>query len=166
MKWLALRLLWAFVLILVLAGCSKLETLLPRYSDNAIERIHLVATDDVNQSSALAVDIVFIYEEALVAQLTKYTARKWFDEKTQFQLQYPGKLVIFNYELVPISQPTLIPKKEKSKFPIPYQKAFTVMVYANYIKESADYTLDISPYKKPTLTFGKSKVTVVESSKS
>lgn len=151
-------------LALSLTSCAGLKSLLPRYSDNRIEQVHLIASDDVNQSTPAAVDIVFIFEQALVAQLSKYTARKWFDEKLQFQLQYPDKFAIFSYELVPVSQATLNPKKEKSKFPAAYQKAYKVMAYANYLVESDDYTLDITPFKRPTLNLGAKKVTITDGS--
>ncbi|MBL4671446.1 MAG: hypothetical protein JKX81_04230 [Arenicella sp.] len=149
-------------LFLGLSACKGLQGLLPRYSDNQIEVVHVIAADDVNQSTPVAVDIVYIFEEALVPQLRGYTARKWFDEKRQFQLQYPDKFVIFSYELVPVSQATLKPSKEKSRFSTAYQKAFKVMAYANYLTESDDYTLDITPFKRPTIILGSKKITISE----
>ena len=155
-------LLLAMMMMVSLSSCTQLELVLPRYSDNAIQTVHLVATDDVNQSTAVAVDIVFLFEDTLVTQLSKYTARQWFTERRQFQLQYPGKFVVFSYELVPVSQVILKPDKEHSKFPIPYQKAYKVLLFANYLKESPDYTLDISPFKKPRITLDKAKIDIVE----
>jgi type VI secretion system protein len=150
------------LLCISVSACKGLESLLPRYSDNRIELLHLIATDDVNQSTPVAIDIVYIFEEALVPQLSAYTARKWFDEKRQFQLQYPDKFVVFSYELVPVSQATLRPEKEKKKFPKAYQKAFKVMAYANYLAESNDYTLDITPFKRPTISLGNNKISISE----
>ena len=160
-----LKIALIIIMFSCVSACSKLEVLLPRYSDNAIAAVHMIATDDVNQRSAVPVDIVFIFEEALVKELIQYKARKWFDEKAQFNLQYPGKFAIFSYEMVPVSQATLKPKDEKARFSIPYQKAFKVILYANYLNESADYTVDLSPYTQATVTLGNSKVVVVESAK-
>ncbi len=147
------------------AACSTLEDVLPKHSDNRVERIQIVATDDVNQDTAVAVDVVYIFEEALVTQLLKYSARKWFTEKEQFRLQYPSALAIFDYELVPVAQQILIPKKNKKVFPKAHQKAIKVMLFANYLLDKPTFSADITTFKKPLITLAKSKISVAESAR-
>ncbi|MEM7358194.1 MAG: hypothetical protein AAF431_03745 [Pseudomonadota bacterium] len=151
--------------MLGLTACSSIEKLLPRYSDNQIKNIHLAASDDVNQSTPVAVDVVFLFDDILVTQVAKYTARKWFEEKLQLQLQNPDKFVTFSYELVPGAQAVLTPAKEKKKFPEAYQKALMVMAFANYLDESEDYTINLTPMKNPELLLGQRKITLKDAKK-
>ncbi len=148
--------------VMWVTACSNVQSLLPRYSDNRIHTVHLITTDNVNQSTPVAVDIVYVFEEDLVPQLSTYTARKWFNEKYLLLRQNPTTLAIFNYELVPIAQAAFTPSKQKDKFPRAHQKAHKVLIYANYLVESTDYTLDISPYIRPTINLGEIEITITD----
>lgn len=124
----------------------------------------MVATGDVNRSIGVAIDIVFVFDETLASQLVRYPARQWFALRPQLELQHPGKLAIFNYELVPESQQRLFPGKNRSKFPKAHRSAKLVMVYANYILQDANSTADITAFKTPLITLEFDTISVVEKS--
>lgn len=145
--------------VVCLTACAGL---LPQYSDNRVQRVHIVAAPNVNHSTPVAVDIVYVFEESLLAELSTYTARKWFEEKWQLQRLYPSGFTVFDYELVPTAHATLSPHKEKKKFPKAHEKALKVLAYANYLIESNKYTLDISPYKRPTINLGEEKMRLAD----
>ena len=121
-----------------------------------------MTTKDANQSIVIAVDIVYIFDETLQAQLASYSARNWFKEKSRFQLLRPNQFANFSYELVPEAQQVFVPKK--MSFPEQHHKAKRVMVFANYVLDQPTFSVDITSFTKPIITFQKAQISVVESS--
>lgn len=152
-----------FLLVMIgLVSCTNLGDSLQIPTGNRIKTIQISTTENANQSTAVAVDIVYLFEERLATTLSKYTARQWFSERAAYQLQHPNDLTVFNYELVPNSTVTLQPSKEKNRFPMSHQKAVSVLVFANYLTEKSDYTLNITAFVNPEVILGQRKMTVVD----
>jgi len=152
--------------ILLFAGfissCSGLKAVLPSPKNNELKTISLITTSNVNQSTAVAVDVVFVFEQTLAEQLIKYTPRNWFKEKEQYQRQYVDKLVVFNHEMVPVSQEILRLKDERKRFNVSHKKAVRVIIFANYLKDSTYYTIDITSHQHPVITLDQIKLTIAE----
>jgi len=63
--------------------------------------ITLVAAQDVNQNSPLALDLVFVRDFAALEKLLTMPAAKWFSSKEELLKTYPNALSIKSWELVP-----------------------------------------------------------------
>jgi type VI secretion system protein len=83
-----------------LAGCSWFRSPLIK-----ADRIDLIATPQANHNSPVAVDIVVVYDEAVLQKLTAVPASEWFEKRTQFQLDAPNQIqVVRSLEVVPSTQ--------------------------------------------------------------
>lgn len=149
-----------FLLLVSLAACTQIDSLLPKYSSTVIKSVSLIMSQDANQNSALAADIVFIFDETLANQLGQNSARQWFANKEQLQNLNPKKLVVFNFELVPGAIESLNFSEQAKRFPQSYIKASRVLAFANYIKDSKENTIDIGTIKSPILSFGADKASI------
>ncbi len=67
-------LLWS----LLLAGCAALRPAPVEDDDFIFTRIEITADHDANQTSPTPVDLVFVYEEQMLARLQTMTAAEWF----------------------------------------------------------------------------------------
>ncbi len=63
--------------------------------------VTLVASDDVNGNSPVAVDVVLVTDDALVDRLTALPASKWFDGRADLVASFPKGLRYQSWELVP-----------------------------------------------------------------
>lgn len=83
---------------------------------------------DANASSAIAVDVVVLYDATLLEQLLKLRAADWFAQKEQFQKDHPSQILVRGWEWVP-SQPV-------GRVEVPYSAgARKVVLFADYSSE-------------------------------
>lgn len=68
-----------------------------------VEAVRVRASADANTSSATPVDMVFVYDEGLIASLQSVTATEWFDRRRQFLRDFPDGLKVKSWEIVPAS---------------------------------------------------------------
>ena len=61
----------------------------------------LVAAPDVNQNSPLALDLVFVRDQATLDKLLTLPAAKWFASKDELQKTYPNTMTVRSWEMVP-----------------------------------------------------------------
>lgn len=69
--------------------------------------VRLVADPEANQTSAVAVDVVLVYQNELVETLRDLTARAWFEQRSQLRRDHPNpkkSYEAFSLELVPGQQ--------------------------------------------------------------
>jgi type VI secretion system protein len=57
--------------------------------------------DNANDNSAIAVDMVVVYDPKLVDSLLKMTAADWFNKRDQMEKDYPDTLKVSRWEWVP-----------------------------------------------------------------
>ncbi len=151
--------------LVLLPGCDVSEKIMPGlYGEPAhqVKSIELFSTQDMNQSTAVPVDLVFIFDARLVDELAGMTARSWFSTRQGFMASYPQALVVSSYEFVPGFFATIDPASIKAASGIDAKKAQAVVLFADYLTESKAYTLDISGFKKPVITLGKTTISVSE----
>ncbi|MDE1180919.1 hypothetical protein [Paraburkholderia sp.] len=67
----------------------------------AWDHITLVASDDVNNNSPVAIDVVFITDETMVARIAELPASKWFAARDDLVSTFPKSLQVKSWELVP-----------------------------------------------------------------
>jgi type VI secretion system protein len=68
-----------------------------------LETVQVRASADANTSSATAVDMVFVYDPAVIDVLQAVPASDWFNRKRQFLLDYPKGISVMSWEIVPSS---------------------------------------------------------------
>lgn len=103
-----------------------------------VDTVSIYTEADTNQNSAIAVDLVFVYDQELAKQLGKMSASKYFSSSKQLLLDNPSLLDIWHWELVPgqIVQ-NFSPPQEKGD-------AFAAYVFANYLTPG-DHRIKVSP---------------------
>ena len=66
-----------------------------------LEEITLAAEDDANSFSPTAVDVVLVFDEAVVNRLQGLTAANWFAARDQINRDFPDGLFVRSWEVVP-----------------------------------------------------------------
>jgi type VI secretion system protein len=87
----------------------------------------LVAAPDVNQNSPVALDLVFVRDQATLDKLLTLSAAKWFASKEDLLKTYPNTFTVLNWELVP--QQVLQLSEEALGSP----RVAGMLLYANYL---------------------------------
>lgn len=116
-----------------LSSCTN--DFLPELS---IDTVSVYTDPDANQNSAIAVDLVIIYDQELEKTLGQMSAAKYFASSKQLLLDNPSLLDIWHWELVPgqIIQDFSPPQEQGD--------AFAAYVFANYLT-SGDHRLKVAP---------------------
>ncbi|SAL24464.1 hypothetical protein AWB69_01784 [Caballeronia udeis] len=92
------RLLMAIGCACVLASCGMLGLSGEKASWS---QVTFVAGDDMNNNSPLAVDVVLVSDEAMLARLAELPASKWFAGRADLLSTFPKSLRYRGWELVP-----------------------------------------------------------------
>jgi type VI secretion system protein len=116
---LLLMLLWS------LAGCGLFGGG-PKAVKPGWKALSLVATEEVNANSALAVDIVLVRDSKLLDLLLAMPAAKYFSASSALQRSYPGQMAVLAYEITP-GQRIDIPRASFSG-----DKVWAALAFANY----------------------------------
>ena len=92
----------------------------------------LSAASNANQNSPVAVDVVMVLDEAMLARVTELTAAKWFGARADLQKTFPQSLSYLSWELVP-GQTIRVPAGA-----IGSPRVAAVLVFANYTTPGAN----------------------------
>lgn len=104
----------------------------------SIESVSIYADPDANQNSALAVDLVLVYDLELVKTLSKMSAAKYFSDAKQLLLDNPTLLDIWHWELVPGQiVDNFTPDQDDGD-------SFAAFVFANYLTDG-DHRVKVAP---------------------
>jgi type VI secretion system protein len=120
----------------LVAGCSTIDSATKMVS-NALgfgpkpttpdwRSVTITAADDANQNSPVAIDLVFVREQALLDTLAATPATRWFTSRGDIVRSFPEGVGVISYELVP---------KQSVKVPdnlFKTQRALGVLAFANY----------------------------------
>lgn len=107
------RALLALGLAGLLAGCKTISSAVglgPKPVTPDWKSLALRADEDANANSAVALDIVFVRDTALLDALTAMPAAKWFAGRADMQRSFPEALTVLSFELVP-GQTIKVPDK-------------------------------------------------------
>jgi hypothetical protein len=87
--------------ILMLQGCSWFNEQPKTEPDIYLEKINISLDADANNQSATAVDLLIVYDPALLKVLMKMDAKTYYQTTEQIKLDYPEMLDIWHWELAP-----------------------------------------------------------------
>lgn len=127
LKWIA-----AALLLAQLAGCAMPGFLSFKGTRVDWSEVTLSAVPGANRNSPVAVDVVMVLDEAMLARLSELGAAKWFGARADLQKTFPQSLSYRSWELVP-GQTLRVPG---SSFGSP--RVAAVLVYANYATPGAN----------------------------
>ncbi len=102
--WRGARLLGAVCIALQLTACSlpKVPNFIDfRNSKVAWDQVTLTAASNANRNSPVALDIVFITDEAVAEKIVDLPSSKWFSARADLLKTYPKTLSYKSWELVP-----------------------------------------------------------------
>ena len=115
-----------------------------------LKGIQISATADANQSTATAIDIVFVYEVNALALLPK-TGPDWFERKAALQSGLATAIDVVSLQVPPASLLDVpLPKR--------YGKAIAVYSYANYLSSKGQPVGNLTPYKTMLIQLGQDNV--------
>lgn len=107
---------------------------------------------DANENSAVAVDLLVVYDTKLVDQLLQLTAADWFrKQRTQFLKDHPNQVDLHSWEWVP--------SQEFRKLSVSYQAgARKIVLFADYGTDGAHRCV-VDPQQPFDLVLGSADVT-------
>lgn len=125
-------------LSVLLSGCGvfdyvvektkgTVEYVFPAGSKLAWDSFSIAAAADANLNSPIAVDVVFLKDEASFNLVAALAADKWFITRVDLQKTFPKSLSYRSFELVP-GQTLLMPESEFSSI-----RTAAVVLFANYL---------------------------------
>ena len=110
----------------------------------------------VNSDNPLPVDVVWVYDEDLLKELLKLSAKTWFEKKEQFRRDFPSNeaFEVWPWEWTPGQKVAVqkIPIKAKSKGGI---------IFANYLIDG-DHRARIDPAEDFQINFSEESFSVQE----
>lgn len=143
----------AVLVLLLIAGCSVVSDW---WADTTVlKQIGIHASEDVNDFSSVMVDVVFVRNKDLVAQLPD-NAPDWFSKKKGLLFKYRKELSVRSLEVPPDFREKAI------VLPEGYQAAQRVLVYANYVNLEGQLPLEITDYPVINLELQKDKVVLTQ----
>jgi len=108
--------------IVLIAACSEVIV--------KTQLIVFAIDAQANLNHPIAVDLVLIYDEQLLAELVKLSAPDWFTKRAQLKRDYPISLATWEWEFVP-DQPSQ--SVLSFKMPPERKEAKAALFFANYI---------------------------------
>lgn len=107
----------------LLAGCGS--------SDKPINTrvIEFEVAQGANQDSPIAIDIVYVFDPQLVAQLVQMTAHDWFQKRGQIRQAFPTGFDLASFEVVPGQRGPIEAVPPKSS------QAIAAFIFASYSSE-------------------------------
>jgi type VI secretion system protein len=115
-------------------------------------RVHIAPT--ANKNNPVAVDLVLVSNKKLFKELMKMSAKEWFEQRHQIQLNYPKEtdLAAGSWEWVPGQ----VVKLDR----VPVRRAIIWgVVFANYLTDGAHRAV-INPRKDIMLSLGEDDICV------
>lgn len=146
---------YALILLMLLAvtGCSMVSHW---WRDTtALKTVNIQASEDVNDFSAVMVDLVFVRDKDLVAQLPD-NAPEWFSRKQGLLFKYPKELSLRSLQVPPNF------REQAIALPDNYRDAQRVLVYANYVNLQGQLPLEITDYPVINLELQKDRVVLTQ----
>lgn len=145
---LARRTLGAALMPVVLSACGLVRSTL------SIRTIAFRVAENANGNAPIPVDLVLISDDTVTAPIVALNAADWFQRREQFLRDFPGKIRIMNFELVPGSTVAARPV-ERSPRPV------AAVVFANYQVPGA-HRLRVSDQSDLIVSLGERSATFVQ----
>lgn len=147
------------VLLMSLTACpvkvpKTVRSRIPGASGETKLDVKVHVSPQANRNNPVAVDLVLVTDKKLLKELTKMSAREWFEQRHQVQLDYPKEkdLSAGSWEWVPGQTVKL------DRLPVKLEIIGGV-VFANYFNDGAHRAV-INPRKDMVLTLGEDDLCV------
>jgi type VI secretion system protein len=112
-------------IIAALSGCNA-NTKTVHY----LENLQIIANDDANNRSPVALDLVYVTNPKLAEKLSLFTAAEYFQNRKQLLRDYPQQMLSLSWEVVPGQ--TL-----QEKLPDTHPGVVAVFLFADYFTPGA-----------------------------
>ena len=121
---------WSLVIVVMATGCVT----------NSLSHIEFIALPEANQQKPTAIDLVFVYDQALAQQIKSLTGKQWFSQRSAFISTYAAAIDTVSMELVPGMN------TDSVSLPSKHASSVGVFVFANFIQPGKDKVIltDIS----------------------
>jgi type VI secretion system protein len=112
-----------------------------------LQKVYFEVDEKLNNDAPVTVDLVIVYEEALLKELAKLTASQYFAKKEQIRRDAGETIDVYTYEIVPGQ--TLAPQPVKPN----HVTGQGALVFARYATPG-DHRQAIGPDREVTLQMG------------
>jgi len=136
-----LRFLFVLFFAFTLSGCSVLNVLdviQALYPKASLKQLQVIADADANQTTATALDLVFVYDKTAIPLLPK-SGPEWFAKKRSIVANQPG-----NFDVVSLE----VPPGMIVEAPLPKRSSRSVgaFIFANYLAKDGQYPVNLTTY--------------------
>lgn len=115
--------------------------------------ISIRADSAANANTPIPVELVVIYDKALVEKAAELTARQWFTGKPQIARDHPNGFRSVSWELVPGQRVPV------HRFPFRRRGVRAAFIFADYLAPG-DHRVRIDPLRTAHVVLGAEEVTV------
>lgn len=115
----------------------------PREPESRVQRVELVTAPNANDTMAIEVDVLFVYDGQLADELVAAGAPAWFAARDRLLAEHNGRLHHVPWELVPGASKTVERAPEPADGTI-----VRVLVLANYVSGEPKL-VDVSTMEHP-----------------
>lgn len=146
------------LLSLLLTACSTVKSInesMPWYAANEVKSVGLMVKFDAQLQHAISVDVVFAYDENLVALLSNATATQWFSQKMGYIASYGHNMDIVHREIVPGYSEHI------TELPGRHSDAKAVVAFAYYPDDPTTIAV-LTPFATPWLLFSAQTMTLLQ----
>lgn len=145
-----LRVLAVLVLACSLSGCGMVKATKSLFGGNYPLEVWI--SEDLNQNSPIAVEIVIVYDKATLDKLIEMSARDWFSKRDQLAKDLADKVDLWPWEWVPRND-LETPLDYPLELNLPYRiGAKGGVVFADYYSPG-QHRLVVDPHKPLRLRF-------------
>ena len=116
--------------------------------------VNIKVDTNANQNSAVAMDLVIIYNKDLIGHILALSASKYFKQKEQLMRDYPGELHAQEWEIIPGQ---LVPRTLIHMKPLPMGAIF----FANY-GTPGDHRIRLGKEKSVLITLARDNFSLAE----
>jgi len=88
-----------FLLPLLVSACSVTTKVRSMFGGDI--PFYVTVSSDANENSAVAVDLIVVYDKNVLEQLMKLRAAEWFAQKRQFMNDHRGDVDVQGWEWIP-----------------------------------------------------------------
>lgn len=138
----------AALLLTLLVGCNSIPFFQHKI---ATREMVLDVGEDANDRSAIAVELVAVGDDALLAKLQDLSADQWFATRANWQRDFPDTLQSWSYEIPPGRTLQLKPT------PFAGQRAKALLLFAQYKKTGA-HRLRLDSYPRVMVHFAEQEM--------
>ena len=107
--------------------------------------VHVRSAFDMNAYMALMLDVVFVHDASLLAELPS-TAPAWFEQREKLSLKYAGFIEVLSLQVTVADDTGWLSLTKQQR------DAERVLVYANYLSPDGQQMANISVFRCPRLT--------------